>query len=54
MMGQQYNLGEKPTVILYTYYIVAMQAHLNRQKSTLNKNKTQLSYVLFGVGFKYW
>ena len=32
--GQQYNnVGEKPTVILYTYYIIiAMQVHQNKRK----------------------
>ena len=33
-LGQQYNVGEKPTVILYTY-IIAMQGH---QKNSKNKN----------------
>ena len=41
---QQYNIGEKPAVILYAY-IIAMQVHQNRVQSTLNKNKTQ-SYVI--------
>ena len=27
--GQQYNVGEKPTVIMYTY-IIAMQVHQKR------------------------
>ena len=26
-LGQEYNLGEKPTVILYTYINCAMQGH---------------------------
>ena len=27
-LGQQYNnVGEKPTVILYTYILIAMQSH---------------------------
>ena len=29
-LGQQYNVGEKPTVIMYTYYI-------NRHAGTSNK-----------------
>ena len=31
-LGQQYNTGEKPTVILYTY--------INRHAGTPNKTKT--------------
>ena len=31
-LGQKYNIGEKPTVILYTY--------INRHTVTPNKNKT--------------
>ena len=26
-LGQQFNIGEKPTVILYTYTLIAMQGH---------------------------
>ena len=33
-LGQQYNIGEKPTVILYTYYI-------NRQAGTPEKQRKQ-------------
>ena len=33
-LGQQYNVGEKPTVILYTYYI-------NRHAGTPTKGKTK-------------
>ena len=33
-LGQQYNVGEKPTFILYTYII-------NRHAGTPDKNKTQ-------------
>ena len=25
-LGQQYNTGEKPTVMLYTYYIISRHA----------------------------
>ena len=46
LLGQQYNIGEKPTVVilLYTYTSIAMQGHqktLNKQKqcSTYNKQK---------------
>ena len=35
-LGQQYNVGEKPTVILYTYNdSIAMQGH---KKNSKNKN----------------
>ena len=33
-LGLQYNIEEKPTVILYTYYI-------NRHAGTPDKNKTK-------------
>ena len=26
-LGQQYNVGEKPTVILYTFILITMQSH---------------------------
>ena len=32
-LGQQYNVGEKPTIILYTLTSIAMQGH--------EKNKTE-------------
>ena len=35
-LGQQYNTGEKPTVMLYTYYII-----INRHAGTPDKNKTK-------------
>ena len=36
-LDQQYNIGEKPTVILYTFtlLLIAMQGH---QKNSENKN----------------
>ena len=34
-LGQQYNVGEKPTVILYTY--------INRHAGTLEKQRRQKS-----------
>ena len=33
-LGQQYNVGEKPTVILYTYYI---NRHAGTQKNSEDK-----------------
>ena len=35
--GQQHNIGEKPTVMLYTYAI-AFLVHKTGQKSTLKQN----------------
>ena len=31
-LGQQYNDGEKPTVILYTIRLIAMQGYQTKQK----------------------
>ena len=36
-LGQQYNIGEKPTVMLYTY--------INRHAGTPDKNKTETFLV---------
>ena len=33
-MGQQYNIGEKPTVILYTYYYINHHVGTPKQKQT--------------------
>ena len=35
-LGQQYNVGEKPTVILYTLTLIAMQGHQNNSKNRNN------------------
>ena len=35
-LGQQYSVGEKPTVILYTYIII-----INRRAGTPEKQQTQ-------------
>ena len=37
-LGQQYNIGEKPTVILYTY--------INRHAGTPGKQQNQLQYII--------
>ena len=34
-LGQQYNVGEKPTIIYFTLTLVALQGH---QKNSKNKN----------------
>ena len=39
-LGQQYNVGEKPTVILYTYIISHPAGTLDKNK---NKNKNIVS-----------
>ena len=38
-LGRQYNVGEKPTVVLYTYYI-------NRHAGTPNKTKQNKNIVV--------
>ena len=43
-LGQQYNVGEKPTVILYIY----IHRHQGHQKNI--KNKTETTYY---IGYKY-
>ena len=40
-LGQQYNVGEKPTVILYTSYIYRDPRTSNKTKT---KNTTSLDY----------
>ena len=37
LLGQQYNTGEKPTVILYTYYIVVVFTLLCKNSDTKKK-----------------
>ena len=46
-LGQQYNVGEKPTVILYTY-IIAMQGHQQkgRQTNTSSNNKDKSNTII--------
>ena len=46
-LGQQYNVGEKPTVILYTY-IIAMQGHQQkgRQNDTSSNNKDKYNTII--------
>ena len=41
-LGQQYNTGEKPTVMLYTY--------INRHVGTTDKNKTKTLLVHNKIG----
>ena len=42
-LSQQYNTGEKPTVMLYTYII-------NRHAGTPDKNKTKTFWVHDKIG----
>ena len=42
-LGQQYNVGEKPTVVLYAYII-------NRDAGTPDKNKTKTFLVHNKIG----
>ena len=44
VLGQQYNTGEKPTVVLYTY--------INRHAGTPDKNKTKTCWVHNKIGLK--
>ena len=50
---RQYNIGEKPSVILYTYINRYAGTPKRRQKYTLNLDTTQLGYIGLGVGLKY-
>ena len=40
-LGQQYNIGEKPTVILYTY--------INRHAGTLERRRMAMELVIYGT-----
>ena len=46
-LGQQYNVEEKPTVILYTY-VNAMQGHQQkgRQNNTSSNNKDKYNTII--------
>ena len=35
ILGEQYNVGEKPTCILYTYINIAMQGHQKNSKNNV-------------------
>ena len=53
-LGQQYNIGEKPTVILYTYYInrhAGTPEKQRRQKST-SSNMVVIIYCYIGCDDK--
>ena len=40
-LGQQYNIGEKPTIILYTYII---NRHAGTPEKQLFKEKSELAF----------
>ena len=46
---------ERPTVMLYTYTLTAMQVHTpkQRQKHTRNLDITQSRYIGFGIGLEH-
>ena len=41
-LGQQYNIGEKPTVILYT-------SNINRHAASPDKDKTKCKYYVIST-----
>ena len=47
-LGQQYNIGEKPTVILYTY----INCHAGTPKKQRKQNSTSSNMVQWGLRFK--
>ena len=57
--GQQYNnIGEKPTVILYTYYIVIIIIHIyNRTEVKIHaeqkKTPLQVTFTTLDTSFKW-
>ena len=47
-LGQQYNVGEKPTLILYTFALIAMQGHQQkgRQTDTSSNDKDKYNTII--------
>ena len=44
---------QKPTVIMHTHIKIAIQVHQNRgEKTTLNLDITQLSYIEYSIGLE--
>ena len=55
-LGQQYNVGEKPTVILYTYVMQGHQTNLNKNivaHTTTKTNQKQGSTSLDRIVITY-
>ena len=50
---QWHNIGEKPTIILYTY-ITPFKYTKPEAPVTQNEDTTQLCYLGFAIGFKCW
>ena len=52
-LGQQYNIGEKPTVILYTY----INRHAGTPEKQRRQNSTSSNIIIFSlnnnIGYKY-
>ena len=47
-LSQQYDIGEKPAVILYTYMLIAMQGHQTEQKQrhhTMSLDYRSVCYI---------
>ena len=55
-LGQQYKVGEKPTVILYTLTLIAMQGHQKTVKTKQRQCSTPSHMVViiyYYIGHKY-
>ena len=49
-LGQQYNIGEKPTVILYTY----INRHAGTPEKKRRQNSTSSNIIIYNnIGYKY-
>ena len=52
-LGQQYNIGEKPTVILYTY----INRHAGTSEKQRRQNSTSSNIIIYNenniIGYKY-
>ena len=56
-LGQQYNIGEKPTVILYTYYINhhagTPEKHRKQKRNNVLINSTGTSLYMAAIIYCY-
>ena len=50
-LGQQFNIGEKPTVILYTY----INRHAGTPEKQRRQNSTLSNIIIYNnnIGYKY-
>ena len=46
-LGQQYNVGEKPTIILYTYYINRHAGTPEKQRKKQKQKKTWYIVIIY-------